>query len=518
MEPLRLTAGPLTMLFEPETGFLRHVSCGGKEIVRGVYAAVRDENWGTADPQLEDLHQEATEKGFLVRWRLRAGDKLVWEGTLSGWEEGSVDYEVKGKALRSYASRRTGLCLLSPPTMAGMPVVVHHADDSIESSMFPESVKPDQPFFAVAGLEGPLDDKTQWRAGFRGEVFETEDQRNWSDASFKTYCRPQEWPQPFEVEEGEEIVHGVRIFLVPPEPDATCPPDEDGEYKWERSGTVPLIGTMANLDEPLSTEDAEALKALDLAFIGVRAGDQAHMETGLALAKTVGVPTRLYLRGSWLDDALGLLQHDTERSKIESIVLANDGEGSSSAAQIARMREAFPGVPIIVASSDNFTELNRRRPDKDAMDGIGFAANPQVHTFDDRSILENADTFWRLVKDAQAIGGNKPVHVGPITFDNTNRTKGGDPRQNGPVGAAYAASVVMHCAEAGATSVALYATHGSRGLLQDGLRETMLGLCQLQGQPIEIARSPKPLEKQAFRFGEKTIEINTESGGVGGWS
>ncbi len=33
-----------------------------------------------------------------------------------------------------------------------------------------------------------------------GEVFEMEDQRNWTDASFKTYCRPLALPIPYRLE------------------------------------------------------------------------------------------------------------------------------------------------------------------------------------------------------------------------------------------------------------------------------------------------------------------------------
>ncbi|CAN5730927.1 hypothetical protein BH11ARM2_BH11ARM2_36400 [soil metagenome] len=515
MEPLRLTAGPLSMIFEPERGFLRHVSCSGKEIVRGVYAALRDVSWGTAPVRLEELTHETTDKGFLVTWRLRSDDRFVWEGTLSGWSEGSVDYEVKGRALRDFGSRRTGLCLLSPPTMAGQPVVVHHIDDSIESSMFPESVLPDQPFFAVAGLEGALDERTQWRVGFRGEVFETEDQRNWSDNSFKTYCRPQAWPQPFEVKAGDEIVHGVRIFLLPPTGEATCPPEETGGYLWDRMGTVPKIGTMAYPDEPLSNEDAELLERMGLAFIGVEAGEQPQMEKGFALAKRIGVAIRLFIRDGWPLHALAWLQ-TPEKSLVEAVVLANVGVSDVDDTQIQQIRDAFPGVPIILASPANFTELNRNRPDPEGVDGLGFGANPQVHAFDDRSILENSDTFWRLVMDARQIGGGKPVHVGPVTFGNPHRQPHPDPRLGGPVGAAYTASVVMHAAEAEAASVTLYASHGPRGILQDGLREVVQGLCEIQGRVIEIARTPRPLERQAFRMGDRIVEIDTESGGVSG--
>ncbi|RYG48881.1 hypothetical protein EON79_03085 [bacterium] len=175
------------------------------------------------------------------------------------------------------------------------------------------------------------------------------------------------------------------------------------------------------------------------------------------------------------------------------------------------IKAAVPGIPVIIASPDNFTELNRHRPDCNGYDGLGFAVNPQVHTFDSRSILETAESHWRLVKDTQKMGGGKSAHVGPVTFGG-----GDDARLHGPVGAAFTASAVMHQSEAGAASVTLYTSHGKRGILGEGLFETIRGLAALQGQPIEIARSPRPLERQAFRIGERMVEIDTEKGGVTG--
>ena len=45
--PLTLRAGPLTMIFEPDNAFLRYVRLGDHEIIRSIYAVVRDGNWNT---------------------------------------------------------------------------------------------------------------------------------------------------------------------------------------------------------------------------------------------------------------------------------------------------------------------------------------------------------------------------------------------------------------------------------------------------------------------------------------
>ncbi len=44
-----------------------------------------------------------------------------------------------------------------------------------------------------------------------GEVFEMEDQRNWTDASYKTYCTPLDLPFPATVEKGEKLKQTVYL-------------------------------------------------------------------------------------------------------------------------------------------------------------------------------------------------------------------------------------------------------------------------------------------------------------------
>src|SRR5436189_43618 len=49
---------------------------------------------------------------------------------------------------------------------------------------------------------------------FDGEVFETEDQRNWTDASFKTYGTPLAQPFPVWIERGTQIEQSVSVKLI----------------------------------------------------------------------------------------------------------------------------------------------------------------------------------------------------------------------------------------------------------------------------------------------------------------
>ena len=55
-------------------------------------------------------------------------------------------------------------------------------------------------------------------------MFETEDQRNWADGSFKTYCRPLDRPFPYDLSEGERVWQRVAIRVRGGAPSAAGPP------------------------------------------------------------------------------------------------------------------------------------------------------------------------------------------------------------------------------------------------------------------------------------------------------
>src|SRR5205085_5236825 len=80
---LHLRAGPLTMIFEPDNAFLRYVRLGDHEIIRSVYAVVRDQNWNTIPWQVlnlqTDMRADAFELSFDVECR-ELDVHYVWKG------------------------------------------------------------------------------------------------------------------------------------------------------------------------------------------------------------------------------------------------------------------------------------------------------------------------------------------------------------------------------------------------------------------------------------------------------
>ena len=75
-------------------------------------------------------------------------------------------------------------------------------------SRFPADISPHQPAFDIAGLSWSHDG-LDIDVRFAGDVFEMEDQRNWTDASYKTYSRPLALPFPYALAAGERVVQSI---------------------------------------------------------------------------------------------------------------------------------------------------------------------------------------------------------------------------------------------------------------------------------------------------------------------
>ena len=116
------------------------------------------------------------------------------------------------ESLTEFATNRTGLVVLHPPALAGTELTVRHSGGAVERTLFPGRISPHQPAFDIAGLSWSHDGLGV-DVRFTGDVFEMEDQRNWTDASYKTYSRPLALPFPYPLAEGERVVQSIDVSV-----------------------------------------------------------------------------------------------------------------------------------------------------------------------------------------------------------------------------------------------------------------------------------------------------------------
>jgi len=157
---------------------------------------------------------------------------------------------------------------------------------------------------------------------------------------------------------------------------------------------------------------------------------------------------------------------------------------SEEIVQAARrhLHAATPTAQIGGGTNHYFAELNRERPSGDSLDCVCYSMNPQVHTFDTPSLMENLPGQAETVRSARAFWPGLPIVVSPVTLkprfnpdaDAECAITGNagtlpaavDARQCSPVGAAWTlGSLIALCAR-GAQSVTYYETTGWRGVME----------------------------------------------------
>jgi len=282
-----LRAGPLLLRYQD--GGLRDIRLGPVEIVRRIYVAVRDRNWATVPPDYHDTQIDRRADSFRVTFTARhqQGEAdfgridFAWRAEITGSADGVVAFKMDGLAQSTFLKNRIGFCALLPADCAGATCEVEHVDGRVESARLPEFISPAQPvppFADMRALRCQIDaDSDRWaEMRFEGDVFEMEDQRNWTDASFKIYCTPLGLPFPVQVEAGTRIAQSVRVWPAP----TRYSPALIGAMSRPQSLSVragaplghalPSLGLgMASHGQPLSPREISRLKSLGLAHLRV---------------------------------------------------------------------------------------------------------------------------------------------------------------------------------------------------------------------------------------------------------
>ena len=128
---------------------------------------------------------------------------------------GVLELRLTGGLRPPFLRNRIGICVLHPIVeCAGKPCRVRHSDGAWKEHSFPRFISPHQPLKDIRALAWSPSERVQANIELEGEVFEMEDQRNWTDASFKTYSTPLELPFPVQLSAGEQIRQRFVLSLV----------------------------------------------------------------------------------------------------------------------------------------------------------------------------------------------------------------------------------------------------------------------------------------------------------------
>jgi hypothetical protein len=394
--------------------------------VRRIYVVFQDRNWTARPWVIEDETIEATADSFRITFTARGtadAAPFTWSADITGAADGTIRYAMRGTTTAPFLRNRLGLCVLHPMAdFAGRPCTITSPGGQRHLTVFPDAISPHQPFHDIASMEFPVTEESTARLDFVGEVFETEDHRNWTDASYKTYCTPISLPFPVTVAPGDVVEQSVTLTVGGSAPPAQAPSDLVTIMVAEDAVPLPEIGTQLT-DSPWTDAEIEAIKALGLGHLMVTidaSGPNAeqHLREAALLASHLDTRLRVRLRDAAPDDYARL--HDASREiapLVDSwMVLRSDEKVTARASLDAARFELGPDLPWATGTDLYFTELNREPADTSDLTWLTFSMNPQVHAFDDRTIMQNTATQEVVAEAARPLAGHARIAVGPITL------------------------------------------------------------------------------------------------------
>lgn len=161
--------------------------------------------------------------------------------------------------MTSFKRNRIGICVHHPiREYSGKEVLITRPDATTYTARFPELISPHQPFKSIRKIGCALGEKIKADLIFEGDIFETEDQRNWSDSSYKTYSTPLDLPLPVEINKGEILKQKMQLTVMVSE----VFEKKEGDIKEEKRIPFPKIGYSRSQVELLNKEDISLLKGI----------------------------------------------------------------------------------------------------------------------------------------------------------------------------------------------------------------------------------------------------------------
>ena len=504
-----LEAGPLTAMFD--NGALRYIRYRGAEVLRGIAYLLRDKDWGTYGPVIENLKIAQRKDGFTISYTATAKDKtqgLRYDAQIEANASGTLVFSATGTPLTDFLTNRTGFVVLHPLIdVVGEPVEIVHTDGTKKKTKFPKFISPGQPVFDIRSLKHEVVPGVTATVLMEGNKFEMEDHRNWMDASYKTYVCSLLDPWPYTLKKGEPFTRSITLTMEgKPKARGTAKKSSGISVAvGSAKGSIPAIGSgvpMAEAQHALAKADLVAgmdpnhlVCQIDGRQEGQREAAAAFRElrerTGALSFLEIVLPAK-----APAEDELAAIAKEMQAADYvpDAIIVTQMHDlksfqpntprpwGPSYEEMAAAARKEFPGIALGGGMLSFFTELNRKPVPKGLFDFITHTVCPIVHAADDISVMETLESLPSIIASTRnMIGKTTPYLIGPSSIPCRDNPYGAgvapnpgntrvclsdmDPRQRGLFAAAWNLGLLAAFAKGGLDAVSLGAVTGPQGAI-----------------------------------------------------
>ena len=494
-ELIPLHAGPLSMVFDVDNAMLRFIRVGKTEVLRGINAPVRNQFWGTLGTEVTNVRLNDGGNHFTLYFDVTCRERDIdffWNGSIVGKATGKVTFDFDGTAQSTFLRNRLGFCVLHGPSAAGQRWVIKDIHGNKHPGHFPNFISPHQPAKNIRAISHEVAPGLWADVRCEGDTFEMEDQRNWTDASFKTYCTPLGLPYPVRVVQGTKIRHRVlvsvrgdhvkRLAQDDPQAESVVLTIADGPEKLH---PLPGIGLRVSSQvAALSNIQQARLKALNLDHLRVDLTlaedplvDILAQATSQARALGVTLHVGLHLGDNpeeELTQLAAVLEPTQPPVSVWFVMAANP-----KTIQLARqyLGDYKNDAQIGVGEAHHFTDLNRNRPADTKVRVVSYGLNPQCHADDNLTMIETLEIQGETVRSARQFLDDRWLWISPITLKYQIVSQASlpgelpsnvDARQPFLFAAGWTLGSIKYLSEADVEGLTYYETVGWKGIMAPG--------------------------------------------------
>ena len=496
----RLTAGSLSAHLVGAD--LWRVRIRGREVVRRLYVAVREPDWKTVPPTIDEISVHESHEGFVIRATVlheRGAIAFRYTVEAEGRSDGTLRYAMDGAALREFSAGRIGICVHHPPeTCAGNEYQIDGPGDAhrgtFPRAVLPQTIKDGRDWPPLAEIERftvRQADGAEIALAFSGALFSLEDQRNFGDATYKTCTQdPVDFPPRFRA--GEAVKQAVEITLAGGQDlDTAANPVRCADRSEPK--VLSEFGLCFDPAHPLGSTGQALLDSVRPDYLRVSCARAAEVRTAAA----IGLPLELELLAETCVRRRGGGRGRVARRRRPAVPGARPRQPCTASPLLAQVREALGGGRKVGLSTAFLSDLTAYRPDLTGADAVGWMIQPQVHANDDRSLMENCTGHGAIVAAAAELGpGCTTCPAITLAAPGT-----GDRRVDDDLAGAWVMGSAAALAECTPDAVAmLFANGPDAPAPESAAARALRAISNLRGVPLRAATSSDPATAMCFTY------------------
>lgn len=410
-------------------GDFRKLKVNDVEFIQRIYFAVRDEEWLNEPYTITNFRSKTNQNVIIYSYTMSFGNdiKLVVDITFA-INNNHITIEAKGKALKDFKKNRIGFCMHLPVSLRSADCNITHDDDKKSEAVFPRFVSPHQPFKNIRSIEWNSNN-LGIKISFEGDIFEMEDQRNWTDASYKIYSTPLDKPFPVLVNKEEEFYQKISVEILESKSIATIPAHIHLSKNIEETVASPMFGIVEDRNNNIDGIISENKKTLSFShyrvdfFLSNKSWQKDSLQRVVrAAALNLPVYAVVVFGNNYQLQATEFIAYiqSLKNFAVHSVCLLSSQNfvlpDEAFRVLIPLMRNAFSTALLGGGTDANFAQLNRHRPNASLLDFVCYSIQPQEHASDELSVIENIQGQADTVATAKSFSKEKDIHIAALSF------------------------------------------------------------------------------------------------------